>query len=165
MPVPSIPRDFKPLITGYSFEGTSGVLQTKVAGGSDRFGRQYRRSSQLFKVSMNMRPAKLSVWTNFYFLLIDEGATKFTMGIDSGQGLQDHVCNIVPNSYSAVRAPNSQITVVSFVVSAVATVWNNTKEDAQAIVDFWDAYGEQSTGLLDLLERFANVDTRVLDFI
>ena len=159
-----IPVDFKPLIAGYSFDGTGGAMMTEVEGGADRFGRRFRRGTQKFRVSINMRPAKLSVWTAFYFHLIDEGAKRFVMPIDSGAGMEDHFCNVVPGSYSAARAANSQITVVSFVVSAISTVWNMTKADAQAIVDFWNEAGGHSDDLLRRLEQFANVDTRVLDF-
>jgi len=159
-----IPADFKPLIAGYSFDGTAGAVMTEVEGGSNRFGRRFRRGPQQFRVSLNMRPAKLSVWTAFYFHLIDEGTERFIMPLDSGAGLEDHFCNVVPGSYSAVRAANSQITVVSFVVSAISTVWNMTQADAQAIVDFWNASSGEGDALLRRIDQFASGDSRVLGF-
>lgn len=164
MPNPSIPNGFKPTVQGYGIGDPGGVVLTNVAGGMPRTALQYDRSPQQFQVTMIMSPAKFSVWTAFYFRLIRKGALPFDMELDSGFGCQVHECRILPGSYSAVRVLTEH-TSVSFVVLAVSKAYDYTTADAQNLVDLWNLYGDNTDDLFVLLERFANVDTRVLDFI
>lgn len=161
---PHIPIGFKPLIEGYNIGGPSGVLRTQVEGGLARSAMDYDRGPQRFAVVMNMSAQKFSVWNYFFLKLIDKGAISFYMPIDSGTGLVDHLCTMDPTTYSAGRAGISQYWRVSFAVDAESPIFDATDDEAQAVVDLWNGYGESSDALLRRLEQFANVDTTVLDF-
>lgn len=164
MTTPSIPTGFKPVIQGYSIGAAPGVMRTEVAGGAPRYALEYDRGTQAFQVTLVLDAMAFSVWTAFYHHVIKKGAITFAMPIDSGFGLQEHDCNIVPGSYSAVRA-GGQITAVSFVVDAEARVYTDfTVDDAEGLIDLWNEYGPGTDELLARLAQFATVDTLVLDF-
>lgn len=159
--MPTIPSGFKPIVQGYSIGAPGGVEHTAVAGGMPRSAMLWDRGVQAFQVSMLMTPEKFSVWTAFFHHIIRKGALSFTMPLDSGFGLQDHDCLMVPGSYSAARV-NGQITSVSFSVLAESRAYDLTAADAQAMVDVWNQYEGMSDELLARIARFANEDTLAL---
>ncbi len=53
---------------------------------------------------------------------------------------------------------------MTFQARATGKSYDYTPEEAQALIDFYDAQGEGSSQLLDAIYRFANVDSLVLDF-
>jgi len=160
MPTPVIPNDFKPLIQGYSIGSPDGVAQTEVGGGMPRAGLLWDRGVQSFQVTLILSPEKFSVWTVWFMHIIKKGAYSFVMPLDSGFGLQDHTCQMVPGSYSAVRA--GKHTSISFAVLAESRAYDMTAAEAVGVVDLWNEYGEQSDDLLARIAQFANVDTLVL---
>lgn len=161
MPTPTIPSGFKPVIQGYAIGAPDGVFQTDVGGGMPRSGLMWDRGTQAFQVSMVMRPEQFAVWTAFFFHIIKKGAYSFVMPLDSGFGMQDHTCLMVPGSYSATRV-NGQVTSVSFQVLAESRVYDMTAAEAQALVDLWNEYGGAFDDLLERIAEFANEDTLVL---
>lgn len=163
MPNPVIPRGIVPVIQGYTYGDPGGVKRTAVAGGSPRYALDYDRGAQQFQVSMVMKPDKFSIWTVFYHHLIKKGAISFEMELDSGQGCQPHVCNIVPGSYSAART-SLNIWTVGFTVEAESRVYDLTEDDAAGLVELWNEVGAPLDSLLARLARFALVDTTVLEF-
>ena len=157
----AIPAGFKPIIQGYSIGAPDGVSHTEVAGGMPRSALSWDRGVQAFQVTMLMSPEKFSVWTAFFMHIIKKGSLSFTMPLDSGFGLMDHDCLMVPGTYSAVRA-GGQITSVAFTVTAESSAYGMTATDAQSLVNIWGEYGERSDELLDRINVFANQDTLVL---
>lgn len=160
MAAPRIPNGFMPLIQGYGIGSPDGVWQTDVGGGLPRSGVQWDRGQQQFQIAMVMTPEKFAVWTAWFMHVIRKGAYYFVMPLDSGFGVQDHTCLMVPGSYSAMRA--GKHTSVSFVVSAESRAFDMTASEAAALVDLWNESGEGLVELLERLAQFANEDTLVL---
>ena len=83
------------------------------------------------------------------------------MRLDSGFGVVAHACNLMPGSYSATRTEGIAM-VVSFVVEAENKAYDFSAADAQAMIDFYNTYGSDSSATLARIDKFANQDTRVL---
>jgi hypothetical protein len=158
----TIPRGMCPLIASFSTGSAGGVDRVEVEGGPARYALAYDRGVQTFSVSLLLSPLQYSVWATFYAWTIKKGSISFDMPLDSGYGVQDHSCNIVPGSYSAVRS--GQRTVVNFQVEAESAAYDMTAADAEDILDLYEEYGELTDALLARIAQFANVDTLVLDF-
>lgn len=164
MPNPRIPNGFKPLIDEYSGGAPTGVVNTAVAGGLPRAGLVWDRGPRQYSVAMVLSPAKFSVWSVFLARIIDGGAISFEMPIDSGAGLEDHLCTMVAGSYNERRAERSVFARISFMVLAEPSAYVYTKEEAQDLIDLWNEAGESSDDLLLRIAKFANSDSNVLDF-
>lgn len=146
MATPSIPADFKPLIQGYAIGSPEGVSQIPVGGGAARSGLEWDRGKQPFQVSMNMPAEKFAVWTVFFHHTIKRGAVAFSMPLDSGFGLQDHVCNMVPGTYTVQRA-GGQVSTVSFTVESESQAYDLTEAQADALIDAHNGYASTSLSL------------------
>jgi hypothetical protein len=162
MTVIRIPNGLKVTAMAYSVGAPSGVKRTEVAGGASRYAMEWDRGTQQFGIQLVLDPQQLSIWTVFFLRIIRKGAITFVLPIDSGMGLQDHDCNIVPGTYATTR--QSGFTAVSFTVEAMPTAFLLSDADANAMVDVWNTLGDQTSSLLDLLEHFVKVDSTVLDF-
>ena len=158
-----IPNGFIPIVQGYGLKGPGGVRRTEVAGGMPRFALEWDRGAMQFSVAMILSATKFSVWTAFYHLIIKKGSITFTMPLDSGLGLQDHDCNIVPDSYAATRT-NGQLTTVTFSIDAAPRVYDLSATDAQAMIAVWNMYGENGGATLAAIDQFANHDSNVLAY-
>lgn len=161
MPNPRVPNGFKPVIQGYGFGAPDGVMMTEVGGGMPRGGLEWDRGVQQFQVSRVMKADEFAVWTAFFHHVIKKGALPFILPLDSGFGMQDHDCLMVPGSYSARRV-GGQITSISFTVVAESAAYAMTSADGAALVEIWNEYGSGSDDLLERIAQFANVDTLVL---
>jgi hypothetical protein len=161
MPTPRIPAGFKPVIQGYSIGAPDGVAMTEVGGGMPRVGLEWDRGKQQFQVTLVLKADAFAVWTAFFLHIIKKGSIQFDMPLDSGFGMEDHTCIMVPGSYSAARA-GGQITSVTFAVLAESKAYDMTAEEAQSLVDLWDEAGGTSDALLDRLAEFVNEDLLVL---
>jgi hypothetical protein len=162
MPTPSIPSAFKPVAQGYNVGSPDGVRMSEVGGGLPRIAMEWDRGQQRFQVGMVMSSTKFTVWSIFFHRVIRNGSLQFLMPLDSGQGLQDHTCIMVPGSYSAVPVSGSKLWSVGFSVTAQAQVYDMSDADVQAVLDLWEAAGEGSAALLERIAQFATVDTLVL---
>ncbi|WP_295378357.1 hypothetical protein [uncultured Pseudacidovorax sp.] len=162
MTVPRIPRGLRLVTSGYSAADPGGVRRTAVAGGAPRYGLEYDGGTQQFRASMILRAPQYSIWTLFYFRKIGRGSISFQMDLDSGQGVRAHVCNIVPGSYSAEPAGGG-VWTVTFVLEAEPSVYEFDEDTTDDTLDLWDEYGDDLAGLLWRLEKFALVDTKVLE--
>ena len=161
--MPSIPKDFCPVVEGYSIGAPGGVLRTEVAGGAPRYGLDYDRGVQQYKVTLVLDALRFSVWTAFFHHVIKKGALSFDMPLDSGFGLQPHTVNIVPGTYSAART-GGVLTVVSMVVEAESAAYGLSASDALALLELYAAYGQRVNAVLDRIAIFSNKDTNVLGY-
>ena len=159
--MPTLPTDFKPIASAYSHSGPGGVMRTEVAGGASRYGLEWDRGPQHFNVTLILDQTQFSVWVAFYTHLIKKGALSFDMQLDSGFGVQEHTCNIVPDSYQAARTGGS-VLAVSFVVEAESKAYDMSATDAQGLVDLYNTYGSSSNALLARIALFATVESNVL---
>ena len=160
---PTIPKGFRPIVSGYGTDGPGGVRRTEVAGGLPRYALDYDQGAQRYSVAIGMTALMYGVWTVFFHQIIKKGAITFDMEIDGGFGLQVHACNIIPGSYNAERV-GGKITVVKFAVEAVSRVYEFSETDAQLYIDLWNQQGVGMESLLARIARFANIDTKILDF-
>ena len=161
MPNPVMPNGFVPTVASYSHDGPGGVMRTEIAGGAPRYALDYDRGLQKFNVTLILDKGAFSVWVMFFIHIIKKGAYTFDMPLDSGFGTELHACNIMPGSYSASRTAGIAM-VVSFVVEAENKAYDFSPADAQAMIDFYNANGAESTALLLRIAQFANQDTLVL---
>ena len=157
----SIPTGFVPMVQGYSLKGPGGVRRTEVAGGMPRYGLQWDQGASQYNVAIIMTAAKFSIWSAFYHLIIKKGSIAFTMPLDSGQGVQDHTCNIIPDSYMATRI-DGLATTVTFSIDATPSVYQMSSTDAQSLIDYWNTYGDDNGTFIARLAKYATVDSNVL---
>ena len=160
--MPTMPPGLKPVVSNYSIDDPGGVMRTDVAGGMARYALDWDRGAQRFNITLILDSLQFSVWSAFYHHTIKKGAIAFDMRIDSGFGVSAHSVNIMPGSYSAARTSGVMM-VVTFVVEAENQVYEMTAEDAENLVDLYNAYGAYSNALLERIALFANVETNVLD--
>lgn len=158
--MPTIPRGLKPVVEGYSGGAPGGVMRTEVDGGMPRFGLEWDRGSQQFRVTLILDAMQFAVWTTFFHHTVKKGAIAFTMDLDSGYGVQPHSVNIVPGSYSFARTAGI-LTTVSFTVEAESAAYAMSAEDAVALLALYELLGAHSMALLDRINVFANQDTLV----
>jgi hypothetical protein len=164
MTTPSLPAGLgaKLLSTNYTAGAPDGVDRTEVEGGAARQGLAWDRGMQPFQVSLQLSDLEFSVWNTFYFHKIKKGALSFTMPLDSGYGISDHLVTMLPGTYSAPRLRSPKY-VVSFVVETENQAYLLDAADADALLDLYEVYGPGSAELLARLAQFALVDTLVLD--
>lgn len=158
-----IPNGLKIMASAFGGGAPGGVKRTEVAGGAPRYGLEWDRGVQQFRVQMVLDAQRMSIWTVFYLRVIRKGAFTFIMPLDSGMGTQDHDCNIVPDTYTTSRVGANGMSV-SFTVETRPTAFAMSDADANAMVDVWNTLGDETSSLLDLLEHFVRVDSTVLDF-
>lgn len=161
--MPTIPGQFKPLVSGYGFDEPGGVMRTEIAGGAARYALLWDRGVQRFKVTLILNTLQFSAWSAFYHHIIKKGAIAFDMPLDSGFGVSNHSVNIVPGSYSASWG-DGQLVSVAFVVETENQAYGMSATDAQRLLDVFEEYGSSSNELLARIATFANSDTLVLDY-
>jgi hypothetical protein len=161
MPIATIPNGLKPIAEGYSIGDMGGVMETEVSGGFSRYALDYARGVHAFSITILVNSIQLSVWTAFYHHVIKKGAYPFYMQLNSGVGVMQHVCNIIPNSQNITHA-GGDVMVISFAVKAENSVYEMSNSDAVTIVDVYNIYGDSSNELFNYLYKFANIDSNVM---
>ena len=151
--MPTLPSGLKPVVEGYQFDEPGGVLRTEVAGGPARFGMDWDRGPQRFRVTLLCDDLQFSIWQAFYFYSIQKGALAFTMPLDSGFGVAAHSCNIMPGSYSATRI-DGVLWSVSFVVEANPKAYDLTDIAASDMAGLYNVYS-----IKPVVEGYAMDDT------
>lgn len=162
MTAPRIPRGMVPLVSGHRRGAPGGVDRTEVEGGPARYALAYDRGLQTYDVSMKLTALQMSIWNIFFTRIVLKGAVSFTMQLDSGGGMADHLVNIVPGSYSDAPLQGRRFWIVSFQVEAENKAYDLTDADAEALIAVYEGYGPATDALLRRLARFATVDTFVL---
>ncbi|MEC5213322.1 hypothetical protein RCH06_001868 [Polaromonas sp. CG_9.5] len=159
----ALPAGFTPTVAAYSVEGAGGAVRDGIAGGVAAYALDYDRGLEKFSVTLMLTPDEFAVWTVWYHRLVGKGARSFTMPLDSGFGTAPHLCNIVPGSYSAART-GGRAMAVSFVVEAENMAYGMTDAEVDALISIYTVLGPDADALLARLERFATLDTLVLNF-
>lgn len=160
--MPTIPSGFKPVVENYGIGAPDGVMRTDVAGGLARYGLQWDRGVQQYRVTLILSALQFSVWTTFFHHTVKKGSLAFDMDLDSGYGVQTHSVSMLPGSYSATPNGGKVMWTVSFMVEAESTVYDMSTADADALLALWELEGAGSSALLDRISIFANQDTLVL---
>lgn len=159
-----MPSRIVPRVTGYQAGAAPGVAATQLEGGAPRTALAFDRGVQVFDVSFLLTVLEYSVWVTFYLRRILKGAVSFAMPMDSGYGLDDHTVTMVPNTYQAAHMAGRRHVLVSFQVWAESQAYEMTDADADALLELYEEYGDQTDALLRRLAQFALVDTLALDF-
>jgi hypothetical protein len=158
---PEIPRGFKPVVMGYSFEAPQGAVRSEIDGGAPGYAAFTERDIQRFSVSLVLTPTQMAAWTAFLHHKLAKGAIAFRMPIDSGSGAETHSVNVLPGSYSAVR--NGGYWIVTFAVEGESVVYEMTAGEAEDLVEIYNDVGPGLSRLFARIAQFANEDTLVLD--
>jgi len=155
--VAAFPSDLKPSLTqGYGFGQSNNVITDQVAGGAPTQTRDFRTGTVPFSIGMVLDPVRMKTFQSFYFSVINSGADKFTMILDSGNGLEEHVVMITPGSvsFNGDRAP---IWSVSFAILAETTPFQENQFGGN-LSDLYDEYGDDVSALLNQLAILALED-------
>ena len=161
MNLPTIPAGLCVAANGYSFSGPTGARRSDVAGGRGRYGLNYYGGTSQFAVSLVLTPDQFRVWTLFYHRKIALGTLPFAMDLDSGMGIQQHECNILPDSYQASK--NQTLWAVTFNIEARASAYDLDQTVSDLELDYWDNTGQFLGPMLDRLTIFANSDVLILN--
>lgn len=136
--MPTIPKGLRPVVEGYAVGAPTGVLRTPVAGGLARYGMDWDRGLQQYRLTMILDEVQLSVWTAFLHHIVKDGALAFDMPMDSGMGQQVHSVTIVPGSITSARRGTA--TAVSFAVVAQSAAYGITEAAAIALIAAYNGY-------------------------
>ena len=161
MPTPSIPEDMIVSATSYSIGDPGGVSRTEVAGGLSRYALDWSRGSRIFSVSMVLSDLQYQVWQYFYVHVIQKGALPFLMPLDSDGTVVPHLVNILPGSLNESRV-HEVYWAVTYSVEAESNAYNVSKDDAIAVIDFYNTYQDQSESFLNRLYTFARYDLEIV---
>lgn len=161
MPIPALPRGLKPALSGYSFDGPSGVVSTEVAGGLPRIGLAYARGPQMFKAVLILRGMAMQVWTAFYHDTLANGSLAFSMPLDSGNGLMTHTATMLPGSYSA-QPMGGGLWSVGFSIIAEPSTYTLGAAFGATITMLYDLYGEDAADMIVAITRLAIIDSLAL---
>ncbi len=162
MPNPRIPAGLKPTATSYSSDSASGAMRTDVAGGMPRYGLAWERGSQTVNLTFLFTPLQMQIWMQFFQRVIALGTITFTIPLDTGYGVQDHECNIVPQTYQQSR--NGPTWAVVFQAETVSRGYDWSTAETEALFALYEIYGEGAGQLLVDLAQYATIDSNVLDF-
>ena len=144
------PTSLKPVVNeGYGFDAADNISRTSVQGGSPLQVIDYKYGTVRFPVSIVGTRLTDQVFQDFFYGEINAGADKFNMILDSGNGLEVHVVQIVPGSLNN-DGTQDPIWVNSFTAEAERT----PAQDAPfggGLGPLYDEYGDGLQYILDAL--------------
>ena len=136
----SWPSSIRPLTSrNYSFSRGSNVVATKVGGGLPRQGLDSSLESPIFNLTFSLTALQHQVINVFYDGKINHGANSFKMTLDSGNGLEEHQCLIVPNTWK-ISAPHHGRWYLS--VQMQAEVTSSQLSTNTNLYDLYELYGD-----------------------
>ena len=148
----SFPLALKPSITqGYGLGAPDNIISQQVQGGAPLRMLDYRTGPVTFNVGFVVDPFKRQIFYDFYYGKIDSGSAKFTMNLDSGNGIEEHNVFIAPGSFNDTgdRAP---IWTISFTIIAETTPFQENPFMGE-LVDLSDLYDGNTKELLSVLNQ------------
>ncbi len=157
-----LPSGFCPIISAYSGSGPGGVSRTEIEGGYPRYALAWDGGVMQIALTLRLTEEEMAVWSHF-FKMIRKGAEQFVCPIDTGLGMNDHLVNIVPDSYSTNRVGLG--TDVSFTVDVEPEVYQFSDEESLEILAAWELQytNPNLNRLLKRLEISANYDVQALN--
>lgn len=149
MPLPAFPANMSPNVSrGYSFGAPNNIIEQPLEGGTALQMRDFAQSFVDFSVVISGSPLKIRAFQDFYFHYIDSGASKFTMDLDSGNGIEEHTVQIVASSMR-FDTNDTEIWVASFTVRSDTTPFQ-TDPYAGGLIDLYETHGEGLNAYVDL---------------
>ena len=141
------PVQIKPLINkNYSTSRGSNVLSTPLTGGVPIVGLDTTLESPPFSLNFILDNLRYQVLLNFYDVVLNHGANSFLMNLDSGNGIEEHRCFIVPNTWKVSRPSDGNWYLA---VSVVAKVTSSQLETSTSLYDLFTIYGDDVKLVLD----------------
>jgi len=150
------PSRLKPVVNnGYNFNAPNNILQIDTLGGAPLQVLDYKYGPVEISISIVGGRLEKMVFTDFYYGQINSGADKFTFEeLDTGLGLESHICQIVPGSLQ-FNLQGDPICIISMTIRAEKTPAQDAPFDG-ALADLYDAYGEDLVDVLVALDVFSN---------
>lgn len=153
----TFPPSIKPIVSqGYSFNAPANVLEQTVAGGLPLMILDFKTASVAFDVVLLLDALRLAVWMDFYFAVVNSGSANFYMNLDSGFGIQQHVCKIVPSSVGQ-QTSDTETWTVTFTLLAENTPAQFAPFEGN-LVALFNEYGDDLPIILDRLAIFTLSD-------
>jgi len=151
------PATIKPVTSqGYGFGTPDNVLSVETMGGNPIQVLDYRIGPVVVSCTIVGNRQVRSVMSDFYYGKIQSGAGKFYMNLDTGLGIEEHICSIVPGSmkFDGGRDP---LWVISFDVRAETTPAQSAPFGGN-LSDLYAVYGDDTNALLEALNQLVNID-------
>jgi len=151
----NFPTLLKPVVSqGYSFGAANNVLIQPVAGGLPLMILDYKTAAVAFDVSLILTPLRMQVWQDFYYSTIASGTASFNMNLDSGNGIESHVCKINPETVNH-NSDNTQFYIVTFTVIAEKTPAQD-EPFGGVLAELFDIYGDDVPAFLGVISEYSN---------
>lgn len=162
--MPTIPKGLDPVVENYAIGAPDGVFRTEVAGGLPRYGLEWDRGVQQYRVTLVLNSTRMSVWETFFKHTIKKGALSFDMKLNSGYGVSTHNVSMVPGTYSATPTGGGEHTIwtVSFMAETESQAYDMSSADAEALLALYELEGDHSSALLEAIDIFSNQHMLVL---
>ncbi len=133
------PNDIKPLISkNYSTSRGANVVATPVTSGLPRQGLNTTLESPPFNLNFSLTNLEMQVLLSFYDGPLNHGANSFKMNLDSGMGIEEHQCKIVPGTWNPVKPNNGRWYLA---LTVVAEVTSSQLDTSTAVYDLYAVYG------------------------
>lgn len=150
------PSNIKPIISNYSFGTPDNVRSVPTLGGAPLQILDFKYGPVDVNVNIIGDRFIKTVLSDFYYGKINSGASKFYMNLDTGLGLEEHECYIVPQTMQ-FNGQSDPTWSISFTARCIRTPAQDAPYDGN-LVDLYAEYGDEIDELLAALNVFSNVD-------
>lgn len=153
MPLPKL--NLRPDSSGYSVKDGADVIFTELDGGAGRYTRDKWGATSSVDVSWTLNPLNHQYLRAFYNTVGKTGAPFLCDLILDDPFPIEHVCRFVPGT---MNLGNQQgYTYVSSAQFEVEPILPDLELD-NAIIELFAEYGDDTAGLINLLEQLVNVN-------
>lgn len=143
----AFPSAIKPLTSkSYTTKRGSNVAASPVGGGLPRIGLDKTIESPEFNLNFILSQLQMQVLMSFYDGAINHGANSFTMNLDSGNGIESHLCNIKPGTW-AMSLPVDGTWYLAMTVIAEST--SSQLSSCSNLYDLYACYGNSLGSVID----------------
>ncbi len=154
------PSNLKPTVNrGYRFGGANNLITVDTMGGTPIIIKDYKYGQVTVPVTFVGNRLTKVVFSDFFYGKINSGADKFYMNLDTGMGIEEHICQIIPGTLD-FNGDGDPIWIISMQIRCERT----PAQDAPfggSLSDLYAIYGDDTDDLLAALNQFANIDLPV----
>jgi|LGOV01.1.fsa_nt_gb hypothetical protein len=145
------PPTIKPLLNkSYTTSRGSNIVNIDVAGGVPRIGLNLSIEAVPFQLNFTLSDNGYKALSYFYDWRINHGADSFKMQLDSGNGIEEHQCIIVPGTWKMTRPSNGNwYLAVTLIAESTSS---QLEEDCPNFYDLYNCYGDQLPSILSNLD-------------
>ena len=137
------PSTIVPLTSrAYSFKRGSNIVSSPVGGGLPIMGLDLTLESVPFRLTFTLSAFEFQMFNVFYDEKINHGASSFKMMLNAGNGIEEHLCNIIPNTMN-ISLPVDGVWYMD--VSLVAqTTSSQIADSCPNLYELYECYGKQT---------------------